>query len=416
MSITGACRNRLITSLLCLVALTGTSTADELPTTPLHLADCLRIAHERRATLLATRADLALALDQLHALESLGPAADLVRRDLHVRIQQSRIGVDIARTNLEAAEREASNLVARFYYTVQYARMQLHEAEAAIRDLEAYRESIRTALKLKKADWGEVAEDLVTLTLQTVLTGRNRAEKGLAEAQAALLETMGLAPPTCLIIAEEPLPEPNVAVCREEILSLTLARNALLRQAELAEQIVHLEIDAQAAICLPGSVPTFASGSDIHAVPITAGSHGDHYRPRPLALEMPNSLAGPRDCRVQCARDLDARADAMVLKTHNLLALDAEITYQTWREATLNLAQRREALAVGERVIQRFQKAILGGEAVIELLANHNVLAHKIQADYNELLWQQIMALLQQERVTADGFRSGLVPAVACSE
>src|SRR5207249_4939604 len=142
-------------------------------------------------------------------------------------------------------------------------------------------------------------------------------------ATAALREAMGLAPGCPLQIPEAEIPYPTFTIQREQIVDLALARRGEMVQASTVAEVVNLEICAQAATHLLVT-RTFASGVDIHARAIPQGISNGEYRPGALGLEMPVEFAGSRSYRIERARNLSARTAAVVDKTRNLIALEAE--------------------------------------------------------------------------------------------
>ncbi len=54
-----------------------------------------------------------------------------------------------------------------------------------------------------------------------------------------------------------------------------------------------------------------------------------------------------------------------------------------------------------------------GQRVKVEDVVNAHVLASQARSQYNEYLYQQILALAELERVTAGGFRAALVDAAA---
>jgi len=383
--------------------------APALPAAPLTLRDCLALAAQHQPKLAAARASLACAEVQLAGLDALHLPAAMANPDLGVRRKQAQLGVEIARIALASAETETVYEVTRTFYSVLYARAQLQLAREAARDLTLYRQVIeKLAAKEANPDrktWTELGGDLVAIYLREVEDRGVEAEAGEELGVAALREAMGLAPCACLTIAGEALPEPRVAVCREDFIAMALARNAYLAEAALTGEVVHLEVDAQGHISRPGSIRTFAASADIHAEPVPLGRHGTDYRPGAVPVEMPAYLSGYRTTRVQAAQHLDARAEAVVQKTRGLILLEAEGAYLAWRSAARKVELRRSAARAGERIRK---KLFSDDKTEVENLLPHALLAIQVQVDYNESVFQLLLALADLQRVTNGGFDAGL--------
>src|SRR5262249_53572769 len=152
------------------------------------------------------------------------------------------------------------------------------------------------------------------------------------------------------------------------------------------------EIDAQGKSHMP-TVRTFAAVADVHARPIPQGVQNTEYRPGAVGLDMPGTLAGHRADRVERARDLSARAGAVVDKTRNLIALEAEDAYFKWLEAARKVGQTRDGADAGARLAKHGREDFRGGQKVrIEDLLTNEVLAGQVQAAYNEARYQYALA------------------------
>ena len=156
------------------------------------------------------------------------------------------------------------------------------------------------------------------------------ALQGVERALTRLAEAMGVGCDYPLAIADARLPRISVSVDKDQVIALALARGEMV-QALGAEQVTCLEVQAQNATFFP-TAKTFATGSDIHSTTVPQGSHDEPYRPGGINIEMPATINGHRSDRVEQARLYHDRAEAVVAKTHGLLALDGEQAYlRGWR-------------------------------------------------------------------------------------
>jgi outer membrane protein TolC len=125
---------------------------------------------------------------------------------------------------------------------------------------------------------------------------------------------------------------------------------------------------------------------------------------------MPTLLVGSRPERVKHAQDLSARAEAVLEATRQLVALEAADAFLRWEEAERQARQAREAAEVGEKLADDLSRDFRAGLKVkVEEVASARVLAAEARSQYIEYLYRQILALADLERVTARGFRAGLV-------
>jgi len=372
------------------------------------LDDCIGIALEQQPALAALRASLAAAENAYQALLRLHPPP-LIGRDLPIRRQQACLGVTIANAAVRQSEADTVYAVTRTYFGVLYARAQLQVAENVATSLRFYQERVRDLVKKGESrEWTTSTVDKITLYLRLAEGRQAEANRGIERATAALREAMGLPLEMPLRVAEGRLPSPTVPVNREELVNLALARRGELLQATTAAEVIDLEVAAQGKSCLP-TARTFAAAADIHATPVPQGFSNGEYRPGATSLEMPVLLAGRRSYRMDRARDFSARAAAVVNKTHNLVALDAEDAYLKWLEASRKIPVTRDAAETGARLSKNTREYFTAGQRVrIEDILNDEVLAGQAQAAYNEALYLQIIALADLQRATAGGFNPGL--------
>jgi outer membrane protein TolC len=400
----------LLATALCAPA----QTPDQVvPDRPLHLADCLAISQQRQPSLVVARARLAAAQTKVAALDSLGGVTGLMRPELPVRLQQARLGVDIAQAELDRSVVENRYVVTRAYLSVLYARAQRRVLNDLVEDLTYLRNRIKNAVeKNERPEWTPTTVDLITLYLRRAEARRAEADHGVQVSLAALCEAMNLGPLLCLRIADELIPQPEVRVCREEILPAALARRGESIKASAATEVAGLEPDAQAKSCRRGSVRTFAAGADIHADHVPQPIYGEEFRPGGVPLAMPVFLVGPRDARVESARELGEQAAAVAQKTRNLIVLEAEEAYFSWEEWSQKATVFREAQEVGHRLARRLREEIRGSlKRVIEGILPEGLLIAQASTDYNEALFRRAIALAALERVTGGAFCAGLANA-----
>lgn len=373
--------------------------------TPLTLEQCRQLGREHQPSLAAARASLAAAQASRRALDHL-PLAGALRHELPIRRQQADLGVLIAQAGLEQAEWETLYAITRNYYSAVYAHEQEILTRELVNKLKLYRE--KAQFLVKKGDPNSVVTqvdvDRLSANIDLYELRHQEAVHGLERAKAALREAIGLHADAVLWLAPATLPPLTQVPSREELLTLAWARRGEMVQAACAAQVTELEVHAQAA-AHGLEVKTFAAVADIHSRPIPQGVANKEYRPSAIGLDMPVYLVGRRDDRVARARALSARAEAVVRKTRNLIALELEDSYLKWREAAQRLQTLQQTAAKAQAVLKsteaRFEIGSISGEEVLRA----RTLATQVQAEVNEARYHQALALAALERITAGGFQ-----------
>jgi hypothetical protein len=173
-----------------------------------------------------------------------------------------------------------------------------------------------------------------------------------------------------------------------------------------------LEVEAQDS-SVHRKKETFAAGSDIHSVAIPLEVRDTEFRPGAIPPEMPDLLVGSRPDRVCRARALHARATAVAEETRNLITLEAEDAFLRWEQATLQRPPAKEAVDAGETLANDLSKDFRARLKVkVDEVVTAQVLAAQARATYTEYLYNQILALIDIERVTGGAFCAGFDGAV----
>jgi outer membrane protein TolC len=370
------------------------------------LAACLNLALQRQPRIAAARASLAAAEDGKQSLDNL-LLAPLLEPEIPIRRKQACLGVQAAAANLERAEHEAVYAVTRTYYTVLFAREQEIVARGVVNRLTAINEATRRAVESGARNVASTDVNRTTVYLRLAQTQQYKAAQGVQRALIALREAIGLGPECGIAVPEGKLPTLEARPDRHDVVAQALARRGELVQASVFAEVACLEVQAQSS-SVRKRVETFAAGSDIHARQVPQDVHNDEYRPGGIVPEMPTLLAGCRQDRVRHARSLQARAEAMLEGTRNLIALEAEDAFLRWEQATQEVAAGREAMQSGDQLADDLDKDYTSGQRVkVEDVVNARVLASQARARYNEALFHQILALADVERATAGGVCSG---------
>jgi outer membrane protein len=374
----------------------------------LNLAESLAVAIAHQPRVAAARASVAAAEDGRRALEDLRWPASLAP-EVPVRRKQATLGVTATAAGLEQAEQETAYAVTRTWFTVLYAREQERVAGTVVERLTTLQQAAQDALDAGARDVTAADVQRTSVYLRLAETKRTQANQGVKRALAALIEAIGLEPDVSLDVPAGRLPEPEARPVRSEVVSAALARRGELVQAGVFAQVACLEVEAQGTSIHP-RMQTFAAGSDVHATAVPQGVRNTDYRPGGVPLEMPTLLVGSRPERVKHAQDLSARAEAVLEATRKLVALEAADAFLRWEEAQQQTRQARKAAEVGEKLADDLSKDFRAGLKVkVEEVVSARVLAAEARSQYNEYLYRRIIALADLERVTAGGFRAGLI-------
>jgi outer membrane protein TolC len=373
------------------------------PAPTLSLAECIQTGLEHQPRIAAERASLAAAEDGKRAIDNLRLVA-IVDHEIPIRRKQAALGVTAAAAGLDLAERETAYAVTRAYVTVLYAREQERVARAVVDRLSATHDL--AAQQLKDGDKDINANDVkrALVYLRQAQAKRVQAAEGVKRALASLKEAVGLGCDVRLDVAAGRLPDPDVRPARDAVVALALARRGDMVQAGVFAEVTCLEVEAQGTSPLK-RMGTFAAAADIHARQVPQSFRNSEYRPGALPPEMPTVLVGSRSDRVQHAESLHARAEAAVEVTRNLITLEAEDAFLRWEQASLQVPQAREAADAGDEMAEAVSRdyiARLERRSVEVITAG--VLAGQSRAQYNEYLYNKLLALIDLERITAGGF------------
>lgn len=389
------------------------------PMVALDLAGYRHLALDKQPALAAYRASLAAAQAKAQGLDDLH-VPTFIRRDLPIRRKQASLGITAAQAQVDKTEWETVYAVTRNYLSVAYARQQQGIADQVLSTNKdeplslgylrkvvqgLYEESRRRDLK----PWDTKQIDVL---LEATRGRRIEAEIAARRAEAALREAIGLGPDSPVAVANQ-LPNLAPVVEKAAILALAEARRAEIIQACVAAELTGLEVEAQ-AVSRHAVVPTFASGGDIHAQTVPQGFSNGEYRPGATGLEMPPNLVGPQSARVEQAEALHARAEAVVAKTRQLVALEAEDAYLKWEQASRQLVRyekaAKDATDNARTIGAGFTVRVGPNQYVrptLEDVLGARQRAIQLTLLVNQSRYQALLALAALERVTAGGFCPG---------
>jgi outer membrane protein TolC len=381
------------------------------------LGEALSIAHGNHPQLAALRASMNAALLKQEGLgqvkRTTSIVSGLVIPDYDIRMEQSELGLLATRAELAQAEHEVTYGVVRCYYAVVYARAQAKVARELVEQLEVSLETIKKMVASKGGTAGgpkgprpvtQNTVDQLAVGLGEARLRLIQAEEGATRARAALRQAMGLDPLCVADIVDDQLPEIPYVIPRDTVIAHAVTRRGEVQLAEIGADVTRLEVYAQWTRKLSLMTSTFANASDIHARPLPAGHHDPDYRPAALGPEMPDRLLGKAETRAAAAGQYAIRSAEVVRHTKSLVALEAEVAWARWAEATRQVAEARKAAASGRALINR-QREAAGGAAQEDIAILNEASAARAFASLNEALYDQVIAIANLERVTAGGVR-----------
>lgn len=388
------------------------ATTAAAPVQTLSLEQCLALAAQRQPALAAQRASYAAAAEGARALDRLWIPYFLAP-DLSVRRQQACLGVSAAAAGINRAERDTVYAVTRTYYTVLYAREQERVTRTVVDRLNALANAVEQQLKAGSRDITQNDADRTSFYVDLAETRRLEAAAGDQRALAALKEAIGLEPDAAIDVPTSPLMEPTARPSRDEVIAAALRHRPDVVQANTFAAVSALEVDAQSR-SRRLRMTTFATGADIHARQVPQTNHNHQYAPGSEPPEMPDTLVGHRCERVQRAGSLSERASALAVKTRDLIALEAEDAFHRWEEAAAKVVRTRRAAETGDRLADNLRKDFTSLQKVrVDDVLNAQVMASQARGQYNQYLYEEILALADLERITAGTFCAGLTQPIA---
>lgn len=378
------------------------------PRPVLSLAECVAIALERQPALRAARESQQASLAGQRGLNNIGRVGQAVSPDLEVRKEQAARGQIAVAADIQKVHNEVVYDVTRLYYTIVYARQQQQIADDIVAQLEVIIKAAKEQLKLPRpGDINQAKIDVMEIGLAKARGLQGRAATGQRQAYAALREVMAVDRNFPFRVQDEGLPlmSVQVPVTAEDVILMALTRRPEMALAAAGVDAFRLEVYAQARIPFRRSVPTLASGSDIHARQIPQGSREENYRPEAIAPEMPVQLVGSKYDRVCRAMAYSQRAEAVYEKARNLIALEAENGFYTLEQAAARVTATRVGYLASQDLKDRVREQFAEPNSPKDQLLQGYVAASQGESDYVEAVFQYILALAALERITAGGLK-----------
>ena len=332
--------------------------------------------------------------------------------DMKYRRQQSQLGIEVADAGLRQEIRDTSYGVARGYYLVIYSKQQRDLTEQMLDILGKNMKALEFKLALKKTPEDEIKLQKLKLGHVEAKHKNALAVTGYERAKALLREEVGGRNKIGLI---EPMETefPSYSLLGlltpefiEEIIEKTASVREEVIKSSKASQILALEVNAQRSARFNPKFRTFASGSDLHYIPIGVQGRGDNFTPEAITIEMPSSLVGKKNDRVARAQAFADRGAAVEESTKNLIRLEVRNAFQLLVETRTSYNELKKVEPELKKIITELH------DTSLKFLNTDNAelfeKAGKMLGNYNHTKFITMDNLADLERITSGTFSVGL--------
>ena len=341
--------------------------------------------------------------------------------DMKYRRQQSQLGIEVADAGLRQEIRDTSYGVARGYYLVIYSKQQRDLTEQMLDILGKNMKALEFKLALKKTPEDEIKLQKLKLGHVEAKHKNALAVTGYERAKALLREEVGGRNKIGLI---EPMEAefPSYSLLGlltpefiEEIIEKTASVREEVIKSSKASQILALEVNAQRSARFNPKFRTFASGSDLHYIPIGVQGRGDNFTPEAITIEMPSSLVGKKNDRVARAQAFADRGAAVEESTKNLIRLEVRNAFQLLVETRTSYNELKKVEPELKKIITELH------DSSFKFLNPDNAelfeKAGNMLGNYNRAKFITMDNLADLERITSGTFSVGLTcPATVTND
>ena len=341
--------------------------------------------------------------------------------DMKYRRQQSQLGIEVADAGLRQEIRDTSYGVARGYYLVIYSKQQRDLTEQMLDILGKNMKALELKLALKKTPEDEIKLQKLKLGHVEAKHKNALAVTGYERAKALLREEVGGRNKIGLI---EPMETefPSYSLLGlltpefiEEIIEKTASVREEVIKSSKASQILALEVNAQRSARFNPKFRTFASGSDLHYIPIGVQGRGDNFTPEAITIEMPSSLVGKKNDRVARAQAFADRGAAVEESTKNLIRLEVRNAFQLLVETRTSYNELKKVEPELKKIITELH------DSSFKFLNPDNAelfeKAGNMLGNYNRAKFITMDNLADLERITSGTFSVGLTcPATVTND
>ena len=297
------------------------------------LSEALELMNANHPRIHAAEASLRGSEAGLRGVQNL-PLFAKLSPDMKYRKQQSTLGIEVADAGLRQEIRDTSYGVARGYFLVVYSKQQQDLSKQVLDILGKNIKALELKMALKKTPEDEIKLQKLKLGLVEAKHKNSLAVTGYERAKALLTEEVGGRKKVGLI---EPIEKDfasyellgllTPAFIEEMVEKTVVIREEVIKSSK-ASQILALEVNAQKSARFNPKFRTFASGSDLHYIPIGVQGRGENFTPEAITIEMPSSLVGKKNDRVARAQAFADRGAAVEESTKNLIRLEVRNAFQ----------------------------------------------------------------------------------------
>lgn len=390
--------------------LTGFARSEEV-VKKITLAEALELMNANHPRIHAAEASLRGSEAGARGVQNL-PLFAKLSPDMKYRKQQSQLGIEVADAGLRQEIRDTSYGVARGYYLVIYSKQQRDLTEQMLDILGKNMKALELKLALKKTPEDELKLQKLKLGHVEAKHKNALAVTGYERAKALLREEVGGRNKIGLI---EPMETefPSYSLLGlltpefiEEIIEKTAEVREEVIKSSKASQILALEVNAQRSARFNPKFRTFASGSDLHYIPIGVQGRGDNFTPEAITIEMPSSLVGKKNDRVARAQAFADRGAAVEESTKNLIRLEVRNAFQLLVETRTSFNELKKVEPELKKIITELH------DTSFKFLNPDNAelfeKAGKMLGSFNQTKFITMDNLADLERITSGNFSVGL--------
>jgi hypothetical protein len=383
----------------------------EEPVKKITLAEALELMNTNHPRIHAAEASLRGSEAGLRGVQNL-PLFAKLSPDMKYRKQQSELGIEVADAGLRQEIRDTSYGVARGYFLVMYSKQQQDLSKQVLDILGKNIKALELKMALKKTPEDEIKLQKLKLGLVEAKHKNSLAVTGYERAKALLTEEVGGRKKVGLI---EPIEKDfasydllgllTPAFIEEMIEKTVVIREEVIKSSK-ASQILALEVNAQKSARFNPKFRTFASGSDLHYIPIGVQGRGENFTPEAITIEMPSSLVGKKNDRVARAQAFADRGAAVEESTKNLIRLEVRNAFQLLLETRTSFNELKKVEPELKKIITELH------DTSLKFLNADNAelfeKAGKMLGNYNHTKFITMDNLADLERITSGTFSVGL--------
>lgn len=375
------------------------------------LSEALELMNQNHPRIHAAEASLRGSEAGLRGVQNL-PLFAKLSPDMKFRRQQSELGIEVADAGLRQEIRDTSYGVARSYFLVVYSKQQRDLSTQVLDILGKNIKALELKRALKKTPEDEIKMQKLQLGLVEAKHKNSLATTGFERAKALLIEEVGGRKKIGLIEPmETEFPSYDLlGLLTPEFIEEMIEKTVVIREEVIksskASQILALEVNAQRSARFNPKFRTFASGSDLHYIPIGVQGRGENFTPEVITIEMPSSLVGKKTDRVARAQAFADRGAAVEESTKNLIRLEVRNAFQLLLETRTSFNELKKVEPELKKIISELH------DAPLKFLNADNAelfeRAGKMLGNYNHAKFITMDNLADLERITSGTFSVGL--------